>query len=114
MNYRMTVFLADLSPVIGSELRGKRPVIVVSEEEFTRCMPVMTILPITSRKPGRTIYPNETLLPAGTAGLNDDSIVLAHQIRTIAKQRLQQRLGNVTDASVQAAILTALRIHLDL
>ena len=109
MNYRMGIFLADLNPVIGSEQRGKRPVLVVSDEVFNSVMPVVTILPLTSLKKGRRIYPNEVLLPKGIGGLSTDSIILAHQIRTISKQRLGKLLGFVevtTSEKMQSTLCT--------
>src|SRR5512133_1084237 len=114
MNFKWGVFLADLNPVVGSEQQGKRPVLVVSDETFNSLMPVVTILPLTSRKKGRTIYPNEALLAAGHGGLAVESIVLAHQVRTIAKQRLQTMLGRLDDQAVQQAVNLALRVHLNL
>ncbi len=114
MNYRMEIFLADLNPVIGSEQKGKRPVLVVSDEVFNSVMPVVTILPLTSLKKGRRIYPNEVLLPKGIGGLSTDSIILAHQIRTISKQRLGKLLGNVNDNLTQESIAQAMRVHLNL
>ncbi len=114
MNYRMGIFLADLNPVLGSEQKGKRPVLVVSDEVFNSVMPVVTILPLTSLKKGRRIYPNEVLLPKGIGGLSTDSIILAHQIRTISKQRLGKLLGNVNDNLTQESIAQAMRVHLNL
>ena len=114
MNYRMGIFLADLNPVLGSEQKGKRPVLVVSDEAFNRVMPVVTILPITTLKKGRRIYPNEVLLLRGAGGLSADSIVLAHQIRTISKQRLGKSLDFVNYTVIQESISQAMRIHLNL
>jgi mRNA interferase MazF len=114
MNYKWGVFIADLNPVVGSEQKGKRPVIVVSDEDFNRVMPVVTILPITSLKEGRRVYPNEVLLKAGYGGLLQDSIILAHQIRTISKQRLKDSLGFINNSSAQEAINDALMVHLNL
>ena len=114
MIYRMGFFFADLSPVIGSEQKGKRPVLVVSDEDFNQFMPVVTILPLTSLKKGRRIYPNEVLIPKGIAGITADSLILAHQIRTISKDRLTQFLGAVKDPELQRAIGQAMRIHLNL
>lgn len=85
---KWAVYRADLEPVIGSEQGKSRPVLVISENEINRLLSCVTILPITSRKPGRQIYPNEVMLPASTAGLPNESIVLGHQIRTIDKRRL--------------------------
>jgi mRNA interferase MazF len=108
----MAIFLADLNPVIGSEQKGKRPVLVVSNEDFNQLMPVVTVLPITSLKKGRKIYPNEVLIGKGVAGLSVDSLVLAHQIRTISKIRLIRPLGTVAEPELQFAIEEAIRIHL--
>lgn len=114
MNYKWSVFMADLNPVIGPEQQGKRPVLVISDETTNSVMPVVTILPLTSLKKGRRVYPNELLLKKGVAGLTSDSIVLAHQIRTIAKQRLISCLGTVADEDLRAGINDALRVHLNL
>ena len=114
MTYRMGIFLADLNPVIGSEQKGKRPVLVVSDEDFNQVMPVVTILPITSLKKGRRVYPNEVLISRGIGSLTADSIILAHQIRTISKERLIRLLEPVKDPGLQSAIEEAMRIHLNL
>ena len=114
MIYKWSVFMADLNPVIGSEQQGRRPVLVISDETTNTVMPVVTILPLTSLKKGRRIYPNEALLKKGVAGLDSDSIVLAHQIRTISKQRLMSCLGEISDTTLQFQINDALRVHLNL
>jgi len=114
MNYKWGIFIADLNPIIGSEQRGKRPVIVVSDEDFNSVMPVVTVLPITSLKEGRKVYPNEVLLKKGVARLSLDSIILTHQIRTISKQRLKDTIGVIDDNKTKEAINDALRVHLNL
>jgi mRNA interferase MazF len=114
MNYKWSVFMADLNPVIGSEQQGRRPVLVISDETTNTVMPVVTILPVTSLKKGRRLYPNEALLKKGTAGLDADSIVLAHQIRTISKQRLTLCLGEISGTNLQSQINDAMRVHLNL
>ena len=114
MNYKWGIFIADLNPVQGSEQKGTRPVIVVSDEDFNRLMPVITVLPITSLKEGRRVYPNEVLLKQGMGGLAQDSIILAHQIRTISKNRLRDLIGFINNNSTHDAINDALRVHLNL
>jgi mRNA interferase MazF len=114
LNYKWSLFMADLNPVIGSEQQRRRPVLVVSDETTNSVMPVVTILPLTSLKKGRRVYPNETLLKNGVAGLELDSIVLAHQIRTIAKQRLVTCMGAISDLNLRSRINDALRVHLNL
>ncbi len=83
VKFRWNIFLANLDPVVGSEQGKTRPVVVVSEEEVNRLLSVLNVLPITSMKPGRNIYPNEVLLPSNHSGLPKDSIVLCYQIRTL-------------------------------
>ena len=114
MTWKWGVFLADLNPVIGSEQKGQRPVLIISDEDFNSLMPVVTVIPLTSLKPGRRIYPNEALLEKGTGGLNVRSLALVHQIRTIAKERLVARLGMVADETVREAIKGALKVHLNI
>ena len=114
MIFKWKIFVCDLNPVYGSEQRGRRPVIVISDEDFNQVMPVVTILPITSLKEGRKVYPNEVLLKKWTGGLSQDSIILVHQIRTISKIRLKESIGIVDDYNIQESINEALRIHLNL
>ncbi len=114
MKYKWGIFVADLNPVIGSEQKGTRPVLVISDEDFNRVMPVVTVLPLTSLKEGRRVYPNEVLLKKGTGDIPHDSIILAHQIRTISKNRLRDSLGSINDHSAHNAINDALRVHLNL
>jgi mRNA interferase MazF len=114
MTYKWSVFMADLNHVIGSEQQGRWPVLVISDETTNSVMPVVTILPVTSLKKGRRVYPNEALLKKGVAGLELDSIVLAHQIRTISKQRLMVSIGEITDTNLKTQIDDAMRVHLNL
>ena len=99
----------------GSEQAGRRPVLVVSREQINQLLFVVNVIPLTSRKSdARVIYPNEVLLPAGTAGLPLDSIALCYQIRTLDKSRLEQDLGELRDPTLQQAILEAIRFQLEL
>lgn len=109
-----SLFGARLDPVKGSEQAGRRPVLVISNEVIHQSLPIVTILPVTSLKEGRRIYSTEVLLKSGTAGLKHDSIVMAHQIRTISKERLETVYGTIEDANLQSKIRQALRVHLDL
>lgn len=87
---RWSVWLANLDPVIGSEQGKTRPVLVVSRSALNQILPVVNIIPLTSRKPGRRVYPNEALVPIEAAGLGRESIALCVQIRTLDKRRLIQ------------------------
>ena len=115
MTYQWHVFLASLNPVKGSEQAGKRPVLVISRERINQVLPVVNVIPLTSRKSAsRVIYPNEVLLPAGTAGLQVDSIALCYQIRTLDKSRLEQDLGQLVDMRLRHEILEAIRFQLEM
>lgn len=114
MTWKWGIFLADLNPVVGSEQKGRRPVLIISDEDFNSLMPVVTAIPITSLKPGRRVYPNESLLEKGTGELEVRSLALVHQIRTISKERLVVRLGMVDDENVRKSVINALRVHLNI
>jgi len=115
VTYQWRVFLASLDPTRGSEQAGRRPVLVVSRERINQLLPVVNVIPLTSRKSAsRIIYPNEVLLPAGVAGLAVDSIALCYQIRTLDKSRLEQGLGELVDVSLRREILEAIRFQLDM
>ena len=115
MTYQWHVFVAVLDPTRGSEQAGRRPVLVVSREEINQLLSVVNVIPLTSRKSeARTIYPNEVLLPAGTAGLRVDSIALCYQIRTLDKSRLEQDLGELKDTGLQRELFEAFRFQLDM
>lgn len=81
--FQWAVMEADLDPVAGAEQKGIRPVLIISNEEFNQAMPNVTVLPLTSTQ--RRLYPSEVLLPKGRAGQPLDSIIMAHQVRTISK-----------------------------
>ncbi len=70
---KWTIWIADLDPVIGAEQGRTRPVLVISATDVNKILNVVNIIPITSRKPGRKIYPNEVLLEAGKYGLHSAS-----------------------------------------
>lgn len=113
--HRWGLYWADLAPVLGSEQGGRRPVLVVSNDGFNRASGLVTVVSLTKwqGKPHRP-YPFEVLLPAGVAGNAEASIVLPHQIRTIARQRLGSRLGELTDPLLQEQIENRLLEHLDI
>jgi mRNA interferase MazF len=103
---------AVLDPVRGSEQGGLRPVLIVSNDEYNRVVSNVTALPLTSTR--RTLYPSEVLLPAGVAGQPLESIILAHQIRTISRERLRRQVGFLEDPTLREAVRTVLREHLSL
>jgi mRNA interferase MazF len=114
MTYRWGIFLANLDPVVGSEQGKTRPVLVISDEEVNQLLSIINVLPITSRKQDRVIYPNEVLLPAAVGGLEKESIILCHQIRTIDKKRLIKLIGTMTDIDMMQNVFDALSFQLGL
>lgn len=110
--WRWAVVVADLEPVRGSEEGKRRPVLVVSNEDTNQTLTNVTVLPLTStqRKP----YPGETILPAGAAGQSKESIVMAHQIRTISKERVTRYIGHLDDPGLQDQVIDAILDHLDI
>lgn len=109
---RWSIYQANLDPVVGSEQGKTRPVLIISEDAVNRLLNIVNVLPITSRKPGRSIYPNEVLIAAGDYGLPNESIILCHQIRTLDKRRLSRFYGEVTEAVKQDGIIEALCFQL--
>jgi mRNA interferase MazF len=106
------IYHANLEPVIGSEQGKSRPVIIISEDEINQLLNVVNVLPITTRKGGRKIYPNEALLEADRFGLPNESIVLCYQIRTLDKYRLGKLYGEIINEEKQSEILNALCFQL--
>lgn len=98
------IYLADLNPIVGREQSGTRPVLVISND-YENILDVITIIPITSLKDGRKIYPNELLLKEE---LEKSSILLCQQIRTISKNRLIKKLASISSIKTQEKILQIL------
>ena len=67
-----SIWLANLDPVVGSEQGRTRPVLVISDGSLNEILPVVNVIPITSRKPNRRVYPNEAVLPTSSGGLTLD------------------------------------------
>lgn len=114
MRWRWALIEVDLGSGSGHEQRGVRPALVLSNEEFNQVTGLLTVLPTTSLKPGRRLYPHEVLLPAGAAGNTVDSLVLPSQIRTISAFRAKRLLGRLQDPALRRAIAEAVLNHLDL
>ena len=109
---KWTIWRANLDPVVGSEQGLTRPVLVISDDSINDLMNTLNVLPITTRKNARMIYPNEVLLDKLIFGLPDESIVLCHQIRTLDKKRFAQYYGEIGDINKQNEIIEALFFQL--
>ena len=93
--HRGEVFYADLSPVVGSEQGGIRPVLILQNDVGNRHSPTVIAAAITSKQ-DKTHLPTHIGLQAQTCGLTRNSIVLLEQIRTLDKRRLREKAGRLS------------------
>ena len=91
---RGELYYADLSPVVGSEQGGIRPVLVVQNDVGNKYSPTVIAAAVTSQI-NKAKLPTHIELSAGDFGLNKDSVVLLEQIRTLDKKRLKDNIGEV-------------------
>ena len=98
---RGDIYYADLSPVIGSEQGGVRPVLVVQNDVGNRFSPTVIAAAITSQI-NKAKLPTHIELDARDYGLSKDSVVLLEQVRTIDKQRLKEKIGHLDDFRMTA------------
>ena len=97
---RGEIYYADLSPVVGSEQGGVRPVLIVQNDVGNKFSPTVIAAAITSQK-DKSRLPTHIALSAQNCGLSKDSVVLLEQIRTIDKRRLKERMGKLDTPSMQ-------------
>ena len=110
---RGDIFYADLSPVVGSEQGGVRPVLIVQNDTGNRHSPTVIAAAITSQI-GKARLPTHISLLANSSGLPKDSVVLLEQIRTLDKRRLREHMGKVDDnvmKQVDSAIAVSFGLH---
>ena len=101
MNFMNTVrrgdiYFADLSPVVGSEQGGMRPVLIIQNDTGNRHRPTVIAAAITSQT-GKARLPTHISLSAKSCGLSRDSVILLEQVRTIDKSRLRERMGRLDE-----------------
>ena len=97
---RGDIFYADLSPVVGSEQGGVRPVLVVQNDVGNKFSPTVIISAITSQI-NKAKMPTHIEITADEYGLAKDSVILLEQIRTIDKRRLKERIGRLDEELMQ-------------
>lgn len=98
---RGDIYYADLSPVVGSEQGGVRPVLIVQNDVGNRFSPTVIAAAITSQQ-SKANLPTHIAINAVNSGLSKDSVVLLEQVRTIDKKRLKEKMGTVDDSSMDA------------
>lgn len=93
---RGEIYYADLSPVVGSEQGGVRPVLIIQNDVGNKFSPTVIAAAITSQK-DKTRLPTHIQISSRNCGLARDSVVLLEQVRTIDKRRLKERMGRVEE-----------------
>lgn len=91
---RGDIYYADLSPVVGSEQGGMRPVLIVQNDTGNKHSPTVIAAAITSQT-GKAKLPTHIALTGKTVGLSRDSVILLEQIRTLDKSRLREKMGKL-------------------
>lgn len=90
------MFYADLSPVVGSEQGGVRPVLIIQNDIGNKFSPTVIIAAITSQI-NKAKLPTHVEIKAHEYGIQKDSVILLEQVRTIDKKRLRERIGHLDD-----------------
>ena len=96
---RGDIYYADLSPVVGSEQGGMRPVLIIQNDTGNRHSPTVIAAAITSQT-GKADLPTHISLAARSCGLTRDSVILLEQVRTLDKSRLRERMGRLDEPAM--------------
>ena len=110
---RGDMFYADLSPVVGAEQGGIRPVLIIQNDTGNKYSPTVIAAAITSQT-GKTRLPTHIKITSEENGLKADSVVLAEQIRTIDKSRLKEKIGHINDNKLMNKVNNAIGISFGL
>ncbi len=110
--HRGEIYYADLSPVVGSEQGGIRPVLIVQNDVGNKHSPTVIAAAITSQR-DKAKLPTHIEVDGGNCGLSKDSVVLLEQIRTLDKKRLKERMGQL-DSNAMTQVNNALSISFGL
>ena len=109
---RGDIYYADLSPVVGSEQGGLRPVLIIQNDIGNRYSPTVIAAAITSRM-SKTHLPTHIDIYADKVGLAKDSVILLEQVRTLDKRRLKEKMGHL-DPAMMDQVNTAIAISFGL
>ena len=112
---RGDVWLADVLPRSGAEIRGERPVLVVSHDSFNRVETwrSVTVVPLSTSANQARRGPTAVVIPDGAGGLRGDGIAVCHQVTTLDRAKLTKRLGALAP-SLLAAVEDGIKAALDL
>ena len=110
---RGDMFYADLSPVVGPEQGGIRPVLVIQNNTGNKYSPTVIVSAITSQM-NKNRLPTHIEIGREEFGLKSDSVVLTEQIRTIDKSRLKEKIGHIDDNNIMDKVNNALGVSFGL
>ena len=110
---RGDMFYADLSPVVGSEQGGIRPVLIIQNDLGNKYSPTVIAAAITSQT-GKTKLPTHIEIDSSSCGLKSNSVVLTEQIRTLDKSRLKEKIGHINDEKIIDKVNNALGVSFGL
>ena len=109
------IYYLDLDPTKGSEQRGIRPILVISNDAVNSNLPIFTAIPFSSVKPGAKIYPTEVFMTAAQSGLPKDSVLMLQQIRTVSINRIAgSKISQINDIAIREKINEALKKYFEL
>ena len=109
---RGDIYYADLSPVVGSEQGGMRPVLIIQNDTGNRHRPTVIAAAITAQT-GKANLPTHISLAARSCGLTRDSVILLEQVRTLDKSRLRERMGRLDEPAMHQ-VDNAIAVSFDL
>ena len=110
---RGDMFYADLSPVVGSEQGGVRPVLIIQNDVGNKYSPTVIAAAITSQQ-NKNRLPTHIEIDSSSCGLKSNSVVLTEQIRTIDKSRLKEKIGHINDEEIIGKLNNALGVSFGL
>jgi mRNA interferase MazF len=105
---RGEVYLVAFDPTLGAEIRKTRPALILQNDIANRASPITIVAALTT-KFDQDLYPTEVLVRAPEGGLNDDSVVLLNQLRSVDRRRLARRLGRLTPRTMRLVDRALLR-----
>ena len=109
------IYYLNLDPTQGSEQRGVRPVLVISNDAVNKNLPIFTCIPFSSVKSGAKVYPTEVFLTASESGLSKDSVLMLQQIRTVSSTRIfGGKVSEIKDPALKIKINQALSLYFEL
>lgn len=108
------IWYLNLEPTKGSEQKGIRPVLIISNDAVNDNLSVFTCIPFSSVKPGMKTYPTEVFLTISESGLPRDSVLMLQQIRTVSDERLCSKVSQIIDENIKEKINRAIIDYFEL